>query len=490
VNGDDVSIVLASNRGPVSFVSRKDEGGFSVARGAGGLAGALDWVARELGDHAIWISAANSDDDRAALEAGEVEVLPDLLGYPVRMLDIDSNTYDRYYNEVSNRMIWFANHCLWDEAGIGTSFETQAWDDAYEPVNVRFAQEVIRAAADDALVLFQDYHLATAPGHLRELGDEHTILHFTHSSFCGPRGLERLPAPIGRGIVEGMLGADLLGFHVAPWANGFLESCAQIGAVVDSSAGLVEHRGRKTWVRSYPIPIDPEDLRDHAARESAQRWAGRFASYGGRLVVRADRAEPSKNIVRGFEAFGLLLDRRPDLRDEVRFIACLYPSREAMPEYRAYAANIRAAAEAVNERHPGSVELFMEDDFDRTLGAYLVYDVLLVNSIMDGMNLVSKEGPSVNERDGAVVLTESAGSYQELGDCVVRIADPHDIEATAAAIEEALELGPDERASRAAALRKIVDAGRPEDWIRTQLDDLKAVNRTGEPVSDPSRPPR
>ncbi|MGH2787447.1 MAG: alpha,alpha-trehalose-phosphate synthase (UDP-forming) [Actinomycetota bacterium] len=479
---DDVSIVLASNRGPVSFVKTAE--GFEPTRGAGGLAGALDWVARELGDRAIWIAAATSDDDREALAAGDAETTRELLGYPVRMLDFDPETYERYYNGVSNRMLWFANHCLWDELGGDPEFQSSNWSAAYEPVNVRFADEIIDSAADDALVLFQDYHLATAPGHLRERGDEHSILHFTHSSFCGPQGLERLPAPIPRGVTEGMLGADLLGFHVPRWADGFLRCCERIGAEVDRAAGIVHHEGRRTWVRSYPIPIDPTDLRERAAGVSARRWADRFRASAENLVVRADRAEPSKNIVRGFEAFGRLLDRRPDLRDNTKFIACLYPSRESMTEYRRYAEQIRAVVAEVNSRHPDSIDLYYEDDFDRTLGAYLVYDVLLVNPIMDGMNLVSKEGPALNERSGALVLSTGAGSHYELGDLSVTISDPLDIEATTTALESALELDPSERERRARELKGVIGARLPEDWIQAQLDDLTSIARGDPPHSD------
>jgi trehalose 6-phosphate synthase len=479
----DVNIVLASNRGPVSFV--KEGGGFKPTRGAGGLAGALDWVARELGDHAVWIAAATSDTDRRALTAGAADGLRDLLGYPVRMLDLDPATYERYYNGVSNRMLWFANHCLWDELDAEPVFDARDWADAYEPVNVRFADSVIDAAAEDALVLFQDYHLATAPGHLRERGDEHTILHFTHSSFCGPKGLERLPSPIPRGIVAGMLGADLLGFHVPRWAEGFFDCCERIGADVDRRLGLVRYEGRRTWVRAYPIPIDPKDLRDRAAQLPAQRWAKQFRSSADNLIVRADRAEPSKNIIRGFEAFGRLLDRRTDLRENTRFVACLYPSRESMPEYRHYVERIRAAVDEVTSRHPTSIDLYLRDDFDRTLGAYLVYDVLLVNPIMDGMNLVSKEGPTINHQGGVLVLSTGAGSYEELGSYSIPISDPLDVDATAGALESAVDLSRADRDRKAGQLVSVIDARLPEEWIEQQLEDLRAIAGGGDPQTAP-----
>jgi trehalose 6-phosphate synthase len=483
---NDFSVVLVSNRGPVAFVER--DGDYEMTRGAGGLSGALDPVARGLGERAVWIAAATSEEDRKAMHAGAADGLADELGYAVYLLDIEPETYSQYYDVVSNRMLWFANHCLWDELNVRDfgAQELRAWEDAYQPVNKRFADAVLEVSAENALVLVQDYHLTMTPGYLRRARPKASVSHFTHSAFCGPEGLERIPEPIPRRVIEGMLGADLLGFHVAPWVNGFLECCERIGATVDRSAGIVEHSGRRTWVREYPIPIDAEDLRERAAGEMARRWAERFeALSAGPLLVRADRAEPSKNIVRGFEAFGALLDRRADLRRRLRFVACVYPSRQSMKEYRRYSEEVQAAVGAVNERHPDSIELFMEDDYDRTLGALSVYDVLLVNPIMDGMNLVSKEGPTVNKRAGVLVLSQSAGSFEELGEHAVTIADALDVGATADAIEEALALSRGEREKRSRALCEHTSGRRPEHWIEAQLEDLQAIQRGREPETPP-----
>jgi trehalose 6-phosphate synthase len=489
---DDQGVVLVSNRGPVSFV--KENGGFGLKRGAGGLAGALDPVARRLGDRAMWIAAATSDDDRAAVEAGAVADLREQLGYEVHMLSFDPEVYSGYYDAVSNGMLWFANHCLWDEVGI-TGFgkeDLDRWQDCYLPVNERFAREVLDNAAPDALVLFQDYHLSTAPRAVRRARPDQAICHFTHSSFCGPKGFEPIPDPIPRTIIEGMLGADLLGFHVPAWSEGFMRAAETFGAKVDRKAGLVHLDGRRTWVRSYPIPIDASELRGRASREEVRQWAQRFENErNGPLIVRADRLEPSKNMVRGFEAFERLLDRRADLQGKTKFIACLYPSRESMDEYQRYADRVEQMVDRINSRYPGSIILFTNDDFDRTVGAYLVYDVLIVNSIMDGMNLVSKEGPAVNERAGVVVLSTMAGSFDELGEWAVAIENAFDIDETADALEVALAMPSDERQKRAAEMRAAVESSKPETWIETQMEDLAAIQSGGEPAtpSDADRSP-
>ncbi len=481
---EDLSVVLLSNRGPMSFVRSRD--GFGIKRGAGGLAGALDPVARRLGSGAVWIATATSATDRQALAAGAADGLAEKLGYPVYMLDIDPDMYRKYYDLVSNRMLWFANHCLWDEVGIQdfTGEERAAWNDAYEPVNERFAAAVLEVTEPDSLVLFQDYHLSTAPAKLRRRHPAQVSFHFTHSSFCGPEGLGRLPSPIPRRIVEGMLGADLVGFHVHAWCENFLRCCEEAGAQVDRDAGSVDYDDHRSWVRAYPIPIDAGQLVERSQRKKAQAWADRFrAETPGRLIVRADRMEPSKNIVRGFQAFARLLDRRSDLRGEVRFVACLYPSRQSMDEYQTYSEVIERTVSEINDNYPGSIELFMKDDYPRTLGALMVYDVLMVNPIMDGMNLVAKEGPAINEKAGALVLSRRAGSFEELGADAVQIEDALDIDETAAALGRALDMSASERSERHERLRKTVCSSTPGEWIDTQIRDLQQIREDGAPLT-------
>jgi trehalose 6-phosphate synthase len=487
---DDPSVVLVSNRAPVSFVETGE--GFETKRGAGGLAGALDPVARRLGDNATWIAAATSATDRKALAAGAADGLAEQLGYAVYLLDFDPKTYSDYYDVVSNRMLWFANHCLWDELDVHDfgAGELDAWASAYEPVNAHFARVTAEVADPGALVLFQDYHLATAPGHLRALRPDQTIFHFTHSSFCGPAGLDPLPETVARAVVEGMLGADLVGFHVPAWAAGFLDACEAAGATVDRTAGRAELRGRGSWVRTYPIPIDAGELRERVAGPEARAWMDRLRPRdGGRLLVRADRLEPSKNIVRGFEAFGLYRDEHPEAED-VRFVACLYPSRQSMPEYRDYAERVEAIVRAVNERHPGAIDLYTEDDFDRTLAALSLYDVLIVNPLMDGMNLVAKEGPALNQRAGVLVLSRGAGSFDELGDAAITLDEPTDVRETADALHRALSMDGDRRQALARRLKKSATDHDPDAWISSQLDDLVAVREGGEPLSSLKQPRR
>lgn len=480
-----MDVVLASNRGPMSFVETGD--GFEIKRGAGGLAGALHPVALGLNEHARWIATATSPTDRAAIAAGAADDLERQLGYRVHLLEIEPDTYSEYYDNVSNRMLWFAHHCLFEELGI-PRFEDDvlpAWRGSYSEVNRRFAEAVAQRSQGDTLVLFQDYHLSLAPAMLRRLRPKQPSLHFTHSSFCGPEGLSHLPDEIYRQLVEGMLGADLVGFHVHQWVEGFLSACDALGYDVDHDSASVSVAGRRAWARAYPITIGVAELRERARKEKVREWSDRFrAETVGTLLVRADRAEPSKNIVRGFEAFELVLGRRPDLRGKVRFIACLYPSRQTMREYQDYSSRIEQAVERINDAYPDHVGLFMQDDFERTLGALLVYDALVVNPLMDGMNLVAREGPAINEAGGALVLSAKAGASEDLGAIAVTIDDPYSVEETATAIERAIDMDTTTRRAQADALRAAVEARGPEDWIEPQLADLARI-RDGEPPATP-----
>jgi trehalose 6-phosphate synthase len=482
---EELNVILASNRGPVSFV--KAGQGYEIKRGAGGAAPALNRAARRLENNAHWIAAMTSKGDREAVASGAAKGLNEMLGYSLDLLEIEPDIYSAYYNVASNRMLWFAHHCLFEEIGM-ESFgrrEVHAWQRAYEPVNRMFAETIARYADDQSLVFFQDYHLSTAPLDLRQILAHQPSAHFTHSAFCGPHGLSHLPADIARRVIEGMLGADLVGFHVQNWVRGFLASCLEMGFEVDWNRITVRHDGRESWVRAYPLPIDAEYLRSRARGRKAQRWIKEFDEIDGPLIVRADRMEPSKNIVRGFEAYGMLLDRRPDLAKSARFVACLYPSRESMPEYQRYAKQVQAASDAVNARHPDSIRLFLRDSFDRTVAALSLYDVLLINPLMDGMNLVAKEGPALNDRGGVVVLSEGAGAFSELGAEVVGIKDPSSVEDTADALERAIEMGGDDRRRLAGILRERVESNRPDDWIEDQLKDLAEIREGREPLTPP-----
>jgi trehalose 6-phosphate synthase len=279
-----------------------------------------------------------------------------------------------------------------------------------------------------------------------------------------------LPEPFVRSIHEGLLANDVTGFHTERWRAAFLASARSLGLEPD------EER-----VTAHPISIDPDEFAGIARSKAVcERERELEARRPEQLILRVDRTDPSKNVPRGLEAFRLLLERRPDLRGKVGMLALLDPSRQSIPEYVEERRRIEAAAAELEAGFPGALMLQIADDFPASVAAYKQFDVLLVNAVMDGLNLVAKEASVVNEREGLVVLSVNAGAYEELRDWVVPV-EPLDVEATADALEAALALGKEERRERQEAIREHVRAHDLKRWIAAQLADLDRASSIRRP---------
>lgn len=470
-------ILIASNRGPVSF-GRDEEGRIVAGRGSGGLVTALTGALGAAGG--LWVASAMTDEDRERAAEGPIEVES---GTRVRLLEFDPEVYERYYNGISNRMLWFLHHLLWDlpREPVFDRETVRAWG-AYRRVNEGFADALLEEAAglgSAPAFLLQDYHLSLAPALLRRREPGAMVAHFSHIPFAGPAYVRVLPDGVRRELLEGLLGADLLGFQAPRWAENFLLSCRDLpGAEVDLAASTVRFAGREVRVRVYPISVDADAMQAQASSRSVARAMARISGRLGeaRLLLRVDRTELTKNVLRGLHAYELFLDRHPEWRRRIVHLALLNPSREAIPEYRAYTRECVRLAGRINERLGEDgwqpVELRVRDDFPSVLAAYRLYDVLLVNPVFDGMNLVAKEGPLLNERGGVLILSTNAGAAQELGEHAL-VVNPFDVAATADAIAEALTMDRDERARRAEGLRAAVRANELAGWVQAQLRDLE-----------------
>lgn len=475
----DREIVVASNRGPVSF-ERGEHGDLVARRGGGGLVTALAGAMRTAGG--LWIAAAMTPEDAEAAAKGRITP-QDAADFDVRYLAFPPHLYERYYNGVSNRILWFVHHFLWDiprEPRFGP--ETALRWRAYRRVNETFADALHEEGSRierGAAYLVQDYHLSLVPALLRARQPNARIAHFSHVPFAAPTYLRVLPAPIVDELMIGLLGADVVGFHAEPWADNFVAACRTfLGANVDGDERTIVFDGRHVKVGIYPVSIDPKALRTHAGEEGARRERRRLERWLGdaKLVLRVDRTDLSKNILRGFLAFETLLRSRPHWRRRVRFLALLHSSRSTIPEYRAYVNECVGTANRINEEfgedgwEPIRVSL-REEHYATVLAAYSMYDVLLVNPVYDGMNLVAKEGPMLNERDGVLVLSENAGAFAELGSSAVAI-NPFDVGATADAIARGLLMPRSERHDRLLSIREAIERNRLEDWVGRQLEDL------------------
>jgi trehalose 6-phosphate synthase len=474
-------VLVASNRGPVRF--EEEDGELVAKRGAGGLVSALAPAIQETGG--LWVaSAMGPQDARRAAEVpdGRMEILLDDAKYRLRLLTFDPDTYEHAYNTISNRLLWFLHHYLWDLPRSPSLVEetAEAWE-AYRSYNRTYAEALAdEVGSEVADVLIQDYHLMLAPAELREKAPTARIAYFHHIPFSGPDYARLLPRSLREQLLAGVLGADVVGFQSERWAENFLATCRLIeGAVVPPRRRWVRWQGRQVRVGVYPISIDAQSLREAAGGPEVRRRRRGIEAWrrDRALVLRVDRAELSKNVLRGFQAFGDFLRRHPEWRRRVVFLALLQPSRRSIPEYRAYTEECLAAAERINAeyREPGwtPIETRVADDHEEALAAYGLYDVLLVNSLIDGMNLVAKEGPVINRRHGTLILSRNAGAFHELGDHALPV-DPIDVAATARAIHQALEMPAEERARRARALRRAAAAVTPAQWATRQLTDLEA----------------
>jgi len=477
---DKAQILVASNRGPVSFSIGAD-GSLGHRRGGGGLVSGLSSAAE--GTDTLWVCAALSDADRkAAAESGDgrIDRVADLGGMRVTMLDIPQDVFDNAYTGIANSTLWFVQHMLYDTPNapdFGAGFRTR-WAD-YRAYNAAFAEALLTGSDEGAKVAVQDYHLALLPRMLRGRRPDLRIAHFSHTPWAPPEYFRLLPADIRRELLEGMLGADHLGFLSPRWADAFLRCCAEfLRATVDPVRRTVEYGGRIIGVEVHALGADADGLRERAAAgDVAERAAALRERVGDRrLIVRVDRTELSKNIVRGLEAYRELLRSRPEWRGEVTHLAFAYPSRTDVPEYLAYTERVRRLAEEITEEFatPEWTPLVLEvnDDFPRSLAAYRMADVLLVNPIRDGMNLVAKEGPVLSERGCALVLSTEAGAADELGADAL-LVNPYDVVETAEALHTALSMPAEERSARCERLGEAATALPPARWFRRQLDALR-----------------
>ncbi len=486
MSGHGRPLIVASNRGPVTF-ERGADGALEPRRGAGGLVTALLGALQESGG--LWVAAAMSEGDRdmVARSEGLVDMRSFGSAYRVRYLDIPPEMYDGYYNGISNGILWFAHHYLWDTvtSPVFGDDVAPAWAQ-YVEVNRRFARALAEEAErleEEPAFLIQDYHLALVPRFLRELRPQALIAHFSHTSIAGPTYMRMIPTEVHDQLLDGMLGADVLGFHSQGWAENFMLSARQLpGARVDLARSRILFGGHDVAVRIHPISVDAHAMREAASTPDVRDLRRRLAAWRGdaKLVLRVDRLELTKNIVRGFLAYELLLQREPSWRGRVRFLALLSPSRGDVPEYREYAEAAIAQADRIN-RSLGTadwqpIELRLRDDYPGALAAYGLYDVLFVNPVIDGMNLVAMEGPVLNRRRGVLVLSRNAGAFGRLGRYAVSV-NPFDLGEMSDALLAALEMPADERARRARGLSRLVLSNPPERWVRGQLEDLERARR-------------
>lgn len=494
-------VIVASNRGPIEFV-RGADGKLSTKRGAGGVVTALAELARAL--PMTWVAVTMSPGDREAFPSEGANTREVRLGREplrVRYVNVPQGMYALHYDTVSNELLWFLQHYMWDPATAPTFTEQQyvAWDQGYRPVNFAIAQAIADEAlasasasprrsgrladGSDAIVLLQDYHLYLAAARVRERLPRATIQQFIHIPWPAVRYWQFLPERFVLEIFEALAANDVLGFQTEDDVRNFLECARRFlpDCRIDLDQGRLIWRRHRLLARAYPVTVDAEEILrsvNSAAGRAAVRELGSLLDDDAQVIVRVDRLEPTKNIVRGFQAYEALLRQHAELRGHVRLLAFLVPSRQQLDRYRRYDREVRRTINRINTAFGTSewrpISAFFENNRARALVAMRRYDVLLVNPVIDGMNLVVKEGPVVNERDGAIVLSRTAGAFVQMRRAVLPVTAT-DTEETMEQLYEALTMSAHERHERAGLAREAAIASTPTQWVLDQLRDAAAV---------------
>jgi trehalose 6-phosphate synthase len=483
-------LIVVSNRGPVTY--GRENGERVTRRGGGGLVTALRGL---VAHHDVtWVASAMTEEDRTVVDVAGGEAVEETLesgaSFRLRLVTHEEAAYDWFYNVVSNPMLWFLHHYLWELAytpSVDVALKN-AWDEGYTRVNEGFADAVVEELEleHESTVFLHDYHLYLVPRLVRERVPDALLAHFVHIPWPQTDYWNVLPRSMRRAIHDGLLANDVIGFHADRWRVNFLRSANDlVGADSNFLNSTAEYRGRRASVSAHPISVDVAEFEELAQSEAVLAAEQELvARRPEQLILRVDRTDPSKNIVRGFRAFELYLDAHPERHTRVGMLALLDPSRQDIPEYSEYLGAIQREARRVNDRFQQEgwtpIELVIEDNFPGAIAAYKQFDVLFVNAIFDGLNLVSKEAPLVNERDGVVLLSENAGAYEELGEWVLRV-NPFDVAGQADALDRALTMGAGERRQRLESIRAHVQEHDVGAWIEAQLAELdrSATARVG-----------
>ncbi len=477
-------LLVVSNRGPLSFRFDGDDGGggtggdqkLQAVPGGGGLVSSIAPLLAGTGT--TWVSVTMGAADRAAVAQDRMTHE----NFTLLPVVVDDDTYRAAYDVVANTTLWYCHHHLFD-LPRRPRFDRhwrQAWD-GYRRYNQSVSDTVCAQAAPDSVVLVQDYHFSLLGQMLAEARPDLRTVHFCHIPFADPNMLRVLPEAAAGELLAGLAGFDACGFHAHRWESAFRACYAdpELAALV-ASATSMPAEAPATFVSS--LSSDHDGLLAEAASDDCSRSvdALRAETGGRRIVLRVDRVEPSKNIVRGMLAFEELLVAYPEWLDKVVHVALVYPSRQGLADYLALGAEVTHVAERINHAWGTStwtpIILHVEDDRPRSLAALTISDVLLVNPVRDGLNLVAKEGALLNGADGVLVLSHEAGAWEELSEAALGV-NPFDVAGTADALHRALTMDPEERRTRAARLRELVLARTASDWLDEQLAAARSLDR-------------
>jgi len=485
-------LIIATNRGPVEYVVTREKT-LKFRRGSGGVVTALSGIVSRV--NTTWVALAMTDGDhRAVVEAHEglLESPMRDLHVHLRYVEVPKSVYRKHYDLMSNRILWFTQHYLLEHGEDALSAEKlqDAWKNGYTRVNEVIAAaicEEIEREPSKAMIMLHDYHLYLVSARVRERHPRIVMQQFLHIPWPEFRyWASSLPTAILRAIFEGVLGNDILGFQTRRDADNFLEGVhallGRVGAQIDADHQEIVWKDHRTQVRDYPISISVTDERTIVRSRPSQRALDQIKPFLREYtIMRVDRIEPTKNIVQGFRAYDTLLEQHPELHQKVTFLAFLVPSRRSLSLYRKYQDQTVKIIEEVNEKYQTPdwtpIHAFVQNDRVVALTALQCYDALLVNPIIDGMNLVAKEGPVVNKTNGVLVLSRSSGAFQQLAEACIPISPADHLE-TAEALYKALTLPKEERQHLLQLAREEIERNNLHTWIEQQIHEMNDVLKT------------
>ncbi len=479
-------LILASNRGPIEYYLAQDRE-LKARRGSGGVVTALSGISDFI--EMEWIASAMGEGDREAARMAKGESFKGPKAREnlyLRFVVSPRSRYHKFYGVFCNPLLWFLQHYMWNSPRTPNIDHVtyDAWENGYIPVNQAFAQAVISSAKRSqppSVVMLNDYHLYLAGGYIRQEMPDLPIQHFIHIPWPAASYWQLLPDQMRQAIIRSLCAADIVGFQTSRDVNSFLNCCETLthGAEVDYREQTVQFNGRITRVKAYPVSVNVAALRRLVSSTEIKEYEAKLKPLcGEKTIVRVDRAEPSKNIIRGFRAFDIFLERHPEFLRRVKFIAFLVPTRTHIRMYQRYTEDIIQLIETINSKygtddwHP--IDYFYENNYYQAIAGMRLYDVLLINAVIDGMNLVAKEGPTVNDRNGVLILSETVGACEQLGENALTVA-PADLEGTVRALYTALTMPLEERKRRAMALKESISREDITDWLRHLLEDIASL---------------
>ncbi len=491
---------MASNRGPIEYHLTEDRQ-LQARRGSGGVVTALSSVSEHV--ELQWIASAMGEGDRVMARQTEGGCFKVPLGTEnlyLRFVVSPRDTYHKFYSIICNPLLWFLQHYMWNSPrtpNVDLSVY-DAWENGYVAVNKAFAQAVVEEAKKQdplPIVMLHDYHFYLAGSYIRQQLPDIVMQQFTHIPWPSPPYWQLLPRFMLEAIFRGLCTNDIVGFQTERDVHSFLYGCESFikDADIDYQAHKVRIGDHTAEVNAYPVSVDVGALKKIVTSARFHGYEEKLRPLcGQQTIVRVDRLEPSKNLIRGFRAFDALLERYPQFVGQVKLLAFLVPSRTHLRPYQRYAQETLQLIESINNKYRTAewypIDLFHENNYVQALAGMSLYDVLLVNAVIDGMNLVAKEGPTVNARDGVVILSETVGACEQLSDDVLTIASA-DIEGTTQALYTALTMPAEERSRHAAALKQSIEEEDLTYWIWRILEDIVNLVERQSGIATPESAP-